>query len=69
MADYEKECFMVQGFSSSSNTSNPHSEFVQDAQQGIYFLKICNVELYSNVTNWKSSINHGLLHFVHIEPP
>ena len=35
MADYEKECFMVQGFSSSSTTSNPHSEFVQDGQQGI----------------------------------
>ena len=35
MADYEKECFMVQGFSSSSTASNPHSEFVQDGQQGI----------------------------------
>merc|ERR550532_3598561 len=35
MADYEKECFMVQGFSSSSTSSNPHSEFVQDGQQGV----------------------------------
>ena len=46
MADYEKECFMVQGFSANAS-SNPAvsvaaaaaaaggaSEFVQDAQQG-----------------------------------
>ena len=25
---------MVQGFSSSSNSTNPHSEFVQEGQQG-----------------------------------
>ena len=36
MTDYEKECFMVQGFSSNSSASNAgsQSEFVQDAQQG-----------------------------------
>lgn len=37
MTDYEKECFMVQGFSSNSSASNAgsQSEFVQDAQQGV----------------------------------
>merc|ERR1712038_309638 len=37
MADYEKECFMVQGFSASatSNTGSSQSEFVQEAQQGV----------------------------------
>ena len=36
MADYEKECFMVQGFSSSSAATpgSTHSEYVQEAQQG-----------------------------------
>ena len=39
MADYEKECFMVQGFSASSSSNTPgpsHSEFVQEAQQGLF---------------------------------
>ena len=36
MSDYEKECFMVQGFSSSSAATpgSTHSEYVQEAQQG-----------------------------------
>ncbi len=38
MTDYEKECFMVQGFSSASSSTatstNPSSEFVQEGQQG-----------------------------------
>ena len=38
MADYEKECFMVQGFSSSSAATpgSTHSEYVQEAQQGTF---------------------------------
>lgn len=60
MADYEKECFMVQGFSSSSTSSNPHSEFVQDGQQGnthrimelIYVLKaLTYYRSFSGVTD------------------
>ena len=36
MSDYENECFMVQGFSSSSAATpgSTHSEYVQEAQQG-----------------------------------
>ena len=38
MTDYEKECFMVQGFSSnsSSNPGSSQSEYVQDGQQGLF---------------------------------
>lgn len=35
MADYEKECFMVQGFSSSTTPAPTHHEFVQEGQQGV----------------------------------
>lgn len=53
MSDYEKECFMVQGFSSATGstpatTGTSHSEFVQDAQQGSLinvFSKIFRVDI------------------------
>ena len=34
-----------------------------------WIFKMFGVELYYDETNGISSINHGLLHFVHIEPP
>ena len=49
MSDYEKECFMVQGFSSTSsaNPGSSQSEFVQDGQQGLslVFCMLSNVAL------------------------
>ena len=45
MADYEKECFMVQGFSSSSAATpgSTHSEYVQEAQQGTLSSRISSL--------------------------
>jgi hypothetical protein len=52
MSDYEKECFMVQGFSSTSsaNPGSSQSEFVQDGQQGLS-LVFCMLMLH-----WKNCV-------------
>ena len=52
MSDYEKECFMVQGFSSTSsaNPGSSQSEFVQDGQQGLS-LVFCMIMLH-----WKNCV-------------
>ena len=64
MSDYEKECFMVQGFSSTSsaNPGSSQSEFVQDGQQGLS-LVFCMLMLHclSKNTLDPSSITQSLV--------
>ena len=56
MTDYEKECFMVQGFSSSSNSTNPHSEFVQEGQQGTCLCVFLMLHYNSSIANFSQII-------------
>ena len=56
MTDYEKECFMVQGFSSSSNSTNPHSEFVQEGQQGTCLCVFLMLHYNSSHANFSQTI-------------
>ena len=53
MSDYEKECFMVQGFSSTSsaNPGSSQSEFVQDGQQGL------SLVFFMLMLHWKKRVD------------
>ena len=47
---------MVQGFSSSSNSTNPHSEFVQEGQQGTCLCVFLMLHYNSSHTNFSQTI-------------
>ena len=47
---------MVQGFSSSSNSTNPHSEFVQEGQQGTCLCIFQMVDYNSSRKNFCQTI-------------